>query len=224
MPALLVPFLGVVAVLTVTPGPDMLLVLRNGLRGDTRTAWFTGLGCCAGISVHASAAVLGLSAVLAASATAYSVVKLAGAAYLVYLGVRMLLSALRPAPPDTGPDHTGPGTPQHGTGPDLMPAGALGRRVAFRQGLFTNLLNPKIALLFLTLLPQFVGTGEPRLRTTAMLAAIFLALALIWWRLFTLALAPVSRVMRNPRVRRTLDGVAGTAMLAIGAKVALEPR
>ncbi|MGI8331266.1 LysE family translocator [Actinomadura scrupuli] len=222
MPVLLVPFLGVVAVLTVTPGPDMLLVLRNGLRGGSRTAWFTGLGCCAGISVHATAAVLGLSAVLAASATAYSVVKLAGAAYLAYLGVRMLLSALRPAPRDAGAEtgtETAPGRTR-----EPAATGVLGRAAAFRQGLFTNLLNPKIALLFLTLLPQFVGSGEPRLRTTAVLAAVFLALAVIWWRLFTLALSPVSRLLRTPRVRRTLDGVTGTVMLAIGVKVALEPR
>jgi threonine/homoserine/homoserine lactone efflux protein len=215
MPVLLVPFLGVVAVLTVTPGPDMLLVLRNGLRGGSRTAWFTGLGCCAGISLHATAAVLGLSAVLAASATAYSVVKLAGVAYLAYLGVRMLLSALRPAAQDTG---------AVAVQEMVSSVGALGRGAAFRQGLFTNVLNPKIALLFLTLLPQFVGAGEPRLRTTAMLAAIFLGLAVVWWRLFTLALAPISQVLRTARVRRVLDGVAGTAMLAIGAKVALEPR
>ncbi|MCW2917599.1 MAG: Lysine exporter protein [Actinomycetia bacterium] len=193
----------------------MLLVLRNGLRGGSRTAWFTGLGCCAGISLHATAAVLGLSAVLAASATAYSVVKLVGAAYLAYLGMRMLLSALRPATQDTG---------AVAVQEMASPVGALGRGAAFRQGLFTNVLNPKIALLFLTLLPQFVGAGEPRLRTTAMLAAIFLGLAVVWWRLFTLALGPISQVLRTARVRRVLDGVAGTAMLAIGAKVALEPR
>jgi threonine/homoserine/homoserine lactone efflux protein len=213
MPLLLVPFLGVVTVLTVTPGPDMLLVLRNGLRGGSRTAWFTGLGCCAGISLHATAAVLGLSAVLAASATAYSVVKLAGAAYLAYLGVRMLLSALRPATQDAGPV----------TVQEMESAGVLKRGAAFRQGLFTNLLNPKIALLFLTLLPQFVGAGEPRLRTTATLAAIFLGLAVVWWRLFTLALGPIARVLQTARVRRVLDGVAGTVMLAIGTEVALEP-
>jgi threonine/homoserine/homoserine lactone efflux protein len=228
VPVLLVPFLGVVAVLTVTPGPDMLLVLRNGLRGGSRTAWFTGLGCCAGISVHATAAVLGLAAVLAASAAAYWVVKLAGAAYLTYLGLRMLLSALRPTAQETAPQGTplrdtrpgnaGPRAPEDGP----APAGVPGRGAAFRQGLFTNLLNPKIALLFLTLLPQFVGAGEPRLRTTAVLAAIFLGLAVLWWRLFTLALDPLSRVLASPRVRRALDGVAGTLLLAIGTKVALE--
>lgn len=207
MPDLLLPFLGVVAVLTVTPGPDMLLVVRNGLSGGTRAAWLTGLGCCAGISAHATAAVLGLSAVLAASATAYTVVKVAGAAYLAYLGVRMLLAAWRP-----GPD---PAAATTAAGPVLT------GRAAFRQGLLTNLLNPKIALLFLTLLPQFVADGEPRLRTTATLAVIFLVLAVLWWRTFSLAIGPISRVLREQRSRRILDGVAGTALLAVGARVAL---
>ncbi|WP_119730294.1 LysE family translocator [Thermomonospora amylolytica] len=212
MPDLLIPFLGVVAVLTITPGPDMLLVLRNGLRGGSRTAWFTGLGCCLGISCHAAAAVLGLSAVLAASATAYTVVKTAGAVYLAYLGVRMLAGALR-----------GGGDPQ-GPEPAVPAGGGPGAGAAFRQGLLTNLLNPKIALLFLTLLPQFVGAGEPRLRTTAVLALVFLAIAVAWWRLFTLALGPISRLLRGARTRRVLDGVAGTMLLGIGIRMALEHR
>ncbi|HEX2316129.1 MAG TPA: LysE family translocator [Thermomonospora sp.] len=218
MPDLLLPFLGVVAVLTVTPGPDMLLVLRNGLRCGPRVAWFTGLGCCLGIACHATAAVLGLSAVLAASSAAYTAVKVAGAAYLAYLGVRMLLAALRPAAggPAAGPEGTGAGP---GDGPE-----ALGRGAAFRQGLFTNLLNPKIALLFLTLLPQFVAPAEPRLRTTAALALVFLVIAVVWWRLFTLALTPVSRALRGARARRALDGVAGVMLLGVGVRVAFEHR
>jgi len=215
VPQLLVPFLGMVAVLTVTPGPDMLLVLRNGLRCGSRTAWFTGVGCCVGIACHATAAVLGLSAVLAASAGAYTVVKTAGAFYLAYLGIRMLIAA-RHEPPPAEPEPTEP--------LPATPAIALTPVQAFRQGLFTNLLNPKIALLFLTLLPQFVGSDEPRLRTTATLAAVFLVIAVVWWRVLTLLLEPVSRVLRGPRARRILDGVAGTMLVAIGAKVALEHR
>jgi threonine/homoserine/homoserine lactone efflux protein len=86
----------------------------------------------------------------------------------------------------------------------------------------TNLLNPKIALLFLTLLPQFVADGEPRLRTTATLAAVFLGLAVLWWRTFSLAIGPISRLLRGRRSRRTLDALAGGALLAISARVALE--
>lgn len=254
MPALLLPFLGVVAVLTITPGPDMLLVLRNGLRDGSRTAWFTGLGCCTGIATHATAAVLGLSALLAASATAYSLVKLAGAAYLAYLGIRMLIAAFGRTTAEITPPSGTTAVPQAAAAPgEAAPSGTaatsgtaalggmaasgaassggaagsesgLGLGGAFRQGLFTNLLNPKIALLFLTLLPQFVGSGEPRERTTAMLAVVFLGLAVLWWRVFTLALAPVARWLRRPRVRRTLDALAGSAMIAIGVKVAFEPR
>ena len=215
MPELLLPFLGMVAVLTVTPGPDMLLVLRNGLRGGTHVAWFTGLGCCLGIACHATAAVLGLSAVLAASAGAYMVVKTVGALYLTYLGLRMLRSAFRST-------HTEP-APEDGNGlPSSGASSTVGAGEAFRQGLFTNLLNPKIALLFLTLLPQFVGSGEPRLRTTATLAVVFLVIAVCWWRVFTLLLGPVARVLHRDRARRVLDGIAGTLLVGIGVKVALE--
>ena len=208
MPELLLPYLGVVAVLTITPGPDMLLVIRNGLSAGVRGAWLTGLGCCAGISVHATAAVLGLSAILAASPAAYTAVKLAGAAYLAYLGIRLLISAIMSgdAPP---PDET-------------APAAARGAGTPFRQGLVTNLLNPKIALLFLTLLPQFVADGEPRLRTTAALAAVFLGGAVLWWRTFSLAIGPISRTLRGRRSRRLLDAVAGCALIAISVRVALE--
>jgi threonine/homoserine/homoserine lactone efflux protein len=94
----------------------------------------------------------------------------------------------------------------------------------FRQGLVTNLLNPKIALLFLTLLPQFVADGEPRLRTTATLAAVFLGVAVLWWRTFSLAIGPISRVLRGPRSRRALDTLAGSALVAVGLSVALTDR
>ena len=210
------PFLGMVAVLTVTPGPDMLLVLRNGLRGGTRVAWFTGLGCCLGIACHATAAVLGLSAVLAASAGAYMVVKTVGAAYLAYLGLKMLRGAFRSTYTEPAPEQGS------GLGVPVAAGSRVGAVEAFRQGLFTNLLNPKIALLFLTLLPQFVGSGEPRLRTTATLAVVFLVIAVCWWRVFTLLLGPVARVLRRDRARRVLDGIAGTLLVGIGVKVALE--
>jgi threonine/homoserine/homoserine lactone efflux protein len=209
VPELLLPFLGVVALLTITPGPDMLLVVRNGLSAGVRGAWRTGLGCCLGISVHATAAVLGLSAILAASAAAYATVKLAGALYLAYLGIRMLISAIMSG--DAAQEAT-----EHAEAP------VRGSGRAFRQGLVTNLLNPKIALIFLTLLPQFVADDEPRLRTTAILAAVFLGIAVLWWRTFSLAIGPISRALRAQRSRRVLDAVAGCALLTISARVAFE--
>ncbi len=207
-PHLLVPFLLVVAVLTITPGPDMVLVLRNGVRGGPWTAWATGLGCCTGIAVHATAAVLGLSVLLATSAAAFTVIKLAGAAYLIWLGASTLWSSLRrrPAAADADPAPHPPPT----------------MAAAYRQGLLTNLLNPKIALLFLTLLPQFVAPDEPRTATSAVLAGIFLAIAVLWWAVFSAAVGGLGRLLSRPRVRTALDRVAGTVLVAIGLRVALD--
>jgi threonine/homoserine/homoserine lactone efflux protein len=186
----------------------MLLALRNGLRGGAQAAWETGLGCCAGIAVHAALAVLGLSAILAASSEAFTAVKLAGAAYLVFLGVQAIVSSLRGrsmAVPEAGADRGAGGSP-------------------FRQGLVTNLLNPKMPLLFLTLLPQFVADGEPRVATTAVLAAIFLVGALVWWRAFSLAVAPLGRFLSRPRVVTWFDRGTGALLVALGLRVALERR
>ena len=204
MPDLLLPYLAVIAVLTITPGPDMLLVLRNGIRDGSEAAWATGLGCCAGIAVHATLAVLGLSAILAASSEAFTVVKVAGAVYLVFLGVQAIRSSFEVR------RSLGRGAERTGS--------------AFRQGLVSNLLNPKVALLFLTLLPQFVGSGEPRVATTAALAAIFLAIAVLWWRAFSLAIGPLGGFLSRPAVVAWFDRGTGALLVALGLRVALERR
>ena len=209
MPHHLVAFLLVVAVLTVTPGPDMALVLRNGVRGGSRLAWWTGLGCCAGITVHATLAVLGLSAILAASATAYTVLRIAGGVYLVYLGAMALLGSFR--------DHATPDKPA------VPRETSTTRRAAFRQGVLSNILNPKIALLFLTLLPQFIGATEPRLTTSALLAATFLAVAVLWWRLFSLGVGALGAVLSRRRVRVVFERVTGVVLVALGIRVVTAP-
>jgi threonine/homoserine/homoserine lactone efflux protein len=208
MPDLLLPYLAVIAVLTITPGPDMLLALRNGIRGGPQAAWATGLGCCAGIAVHAALAVLGLSAILAASSEAFTVVKIAGAAYLIGLGIQAIVGSFR--------DHEAPAAPAADSSIDA--------RSAYRQGFTTNLLNPKMPLLFLTLLPQFVADGEPRIATTAALAAIFLIGALVWWRAFSLAVGPLGRLLSRPRVVAWFDRGAGALLVGLGVRVAFERR
>ncbi|MFD0488400.1 LysE family translocator [Saccharopolyspora spinosporotrichia] len=130
------------------PGPDLALGLRNSLRGGTSAMWWTGLGCCSGLLVHAVASVVGLSALFAASAQAYMVLKLAGAAYLVWLGGSTLWKSWRNRHEPVALDLP------------AAPKTAIDRRTAFRQGLVSNLLNPKIILLFLTLLPQFISPGS----------------------------------------------------------------
>ena len=206
MPAQLVPFLAVVAVLTLTPGPDMALVLRNGVRGGVRIAWWTGLGCCTGIAAYATASAIGLAAILAVSTTAFMVIKLVGAAYLVHLGVMTLWHSRRRPASST---------------PTATPLPALGRTAAFRQGLVSNLLNPKIALIFLTLIPQFVSPGESALTTTAVLAAVFLGVAVVWWRVFSLAVGALGPVLSRERVRTSIERVTGTVLIGLGLRVAL---
>lgn len=214
MPAQLVPFLLFVIMLTIVPGPDTALGLRNSLRGGSTAMWWTGLGCCAGLLVHAAASVIGLSALLAASAAAYTAVKLAGAGYLVWLGASTLWKSLRhrPAPP---PSET-PEAAATATGT------ALTRRTAFRQGLVSNLLNPKIILLFLTLLPQFISPGEPRVATSTALALTFLAVALVWWRLISWLVGGMRKLLARRRVVVALERLTGGVLLAVGLRVALD--
>ncbi|HEY2327895.1 MAG TPA: LysE family translocator [Gaiellaceae bacterium] len=204
MPDRIGPFFAVVAVLTLTPGPDMALVLRNGVRGGARAAWWTGLGCCTGIACWALAATGGLSALVVASHSAFTVVKVIGGVYLAYLGV----SALRQLR-------------QHVSVSDVTQAATDDWRAAYRQGLATNLLNPKIALIFLTLLPQFVAAGEPVGTTTAKLAGAFLVTAVVWWRVFSLAVGALGRLLSRPRVRMALEGVTGVVLIGLGVRVVL---
>ena len=225
MPDLLVPYLAVIALITITPGPDMLLVLRNGIREGSEAAWMTGLGCCLGIAVHAALAVLGLSAILAASAEAFTVVRVAGAAYLVWVGVQAIHGSFaEPREPPASSASLKESREPPTWGGDRASSVTGSQRTFFRQGLFSNLLNPKIALLFLTLLPQFVADGEPRVATTALLAAVFLTIAVLWWRAFSLAVRPLGRVLSRPAVVRWFDRGTGALLVGLGVRVALERR
>jgi threonine/homoserine/homoserine lactone efflux protein len=204
VPRELLPFLGVVAVLTITPGPDMALVLRNGVRGGSSGAWWTALGCITGIAAYATATTAGLSALLIASHTAFTTLRLVGGIYLAYLGLTALWHARRSLAAATVE----------------VPAVA-SRRTAYRQGLVTNLLNPKIALLFLTLIPQFVATGEPAFRTTGILAGTFLVIAVVWWRVFSLAVGALGRWLARPRVGTWLESLTGCVLVGLGVRVVL---
>jgi threonine/homoserine/homoserine lactone efflux protein len=215
MPEHLLPFLGVVAVITLLPGPDMALGVRNGVLGGRRATWMTGVGCLAGLALWAIASVLGLAALLAASGKAFDVVRIAGAVYLAFLGVGALRSAVSERATSTGrwPGlQVVTGTTQ-ATGSD---------RMWLRQGLVSNLLNPKIALLFLTLLPQFVGAGEARAATTAKLAIAMLLIEIVWWAFFSAAVGAVSRALQSPSIRRAIEGLAGTLLVGLAVRIAAQ--
>jgi RhtB (resistance to homoserine/threonine) family protein len=200
-----VAFIGVVAVIIVLPGPDMALVLQNGLGRGKRAAVETALGINAGLLVWAVAAALGVAALLRASAPAFTLLKLAGAAYLVWLGLRALRDAWRGAA-------------------DASAAPRRRTTSPFRQGLLSNLLNPKIALVFTTLIPQFVDAGAPAVAQTLLLAAIFIGMGLVWLTSYALLVAKVGEHLRRSGVRRALNAVTGTVLSTLGVRLALTDR
>ncbi|HUA12275.1 MAG TPA: LysE family translocator [Solirubrobacteraceae bacterium] len=209
MPKELWAFLGVVAVMAVLPGPDMALAIRNGIAGGRRAALLTGLGFAIGLTIWAAASVLGLAALLAALPGAFTAVRIAGAVYLVWLGAGSLRAAY------AGSERAG--RLSLAAREDV----ASHPRAWLRQGVVSNLLNPKIALLFITLLPQFVVTGEGRTGATAILAAAMVLLSLAWWVLFAFAVGTISGWLSRPAVRRAVQALAGVILIALALRVAL---
>lgn len=209
-PHLLLAYLAACAVLILTPGPDMLFVIAQTLRGGAARGWAAALGIFVGTFGHVAFAAIGLAAVLAASPGLFLAVRVAGAAYLIWLGVNCLRAALR--------TDGGAAAPENAIGGAL-----LGRGTAFRQGMVTNLLNPKVALFFLAFLPQFVAPD----RAPAWLQMLLLGplLPLFALPFFGALIAAAGRAASAlARVRRWLDAVAGTVFVGLGVRVLLAPR
>ena len=198
-------FTGIAALLTVLPGADMALVAKVTLLDGKRAAFLTSLGICAGLPVHATASALGLSLILATSAEAFAVVKFAGAGYLAYLGVRTIRDSLRPA-----------------ADPGVTAAPARSRRAAFTQGFLSNVLNPKVALFYLTFLPQFITPGDNVLAKSLLLAGIHAVLGLLWLPLYAYTIDRLGAVVRG--ARRWLERLSGAALIGLGVRLALERR
>ena len=195
-------FIGVAAILTILPGADMALVTRNVLAVGRRRTMLTIGGICAGCIIHATASALGLSAILATSATAFDVVKTIGAAYLVFLGVQSIREAGRVASPaNVGSSR----------------AAAFG---PFLQGFLTNVLNPKVAIFYLTFLPQFIGPGEPVFRRSLFLASLHIAMGFVWLTAYAWFVDQLGAVLTRPRVKAWLERVTGGLLIALGARLA----
>lgn len=202
-------FSGVAAILTITPGIDMALVTRAVLAGGQRVAFPTTLGILSGLAIWGAASAVGVSALLATSATAFGVLKLAGAAYLVYLGIQTLRRARSGATSEVA------ATPRTSE----ASAGA-----AFRQGLLSNLLNPKIAVFYATLLPQFVVAGDPVLTKSLLLTGIHVAMGLVWLTGYAWVVTRAGDLLRGPRARRALEAVTGSVLVGLGVGLALDRR
>ena len=206
-------FLGVITLLTTTPGADMAMVSRSVFLGGRPAAFATTLGIAAGCMIWAIASAAGVAAVLAASETAYDVLRLVGAAYLVWLGVQSLLAAAR------GYAGEGGQTPSRG---QTLGSDRGSRRRPFRQGLLTNIFNPKIALFYTTFLPQFIGPGDPVLLLSIAMASVHIALGIVWLSAYAWLLDRAVDAFRGSRLRRTLDAVTGAVLVAIGVRVAAD--
>jgi threonine/homoserine/homoserine lactone efflux protein len=188
--------------LNLTPGQDTMFILGRSLTGGLRAGVAAAVGISAGTVVHALAAALGLAALLATSARAFTVVKLLGAGYLIYLGLRLLL------------------TPASGGATESASAGTT--RSALLQGLVTNLLNPKVALFFLAFLPQFIDVSSPT-KTAAflLLGATFITTGLLWCLVLACAAARLQAFfVRRPTARTLIDRTVGALFLGLGLRLA----
>ena len=207
--ATVIAFVGIAALLTITPGADMALVTKNALAGGRGAALTTTFGIVTGVMAWAVASALGIAALLAASATAFVVLKLVGAAYLVLLGLQAIWGTRRGAA---------------SSDPDIGEEEKRAEGSAFRQGLITNLLNPKIAVFYTTLLPRFIVPGDPVLLKSLLLAGIHTLMGLVWLTAYATLVTRAGDVLRGPRVKRALDRVTGGVLIGLGVRLATDER
>ena len=199
-------FLIVATLLIVTPGPDTALVIKHALGSGWRASSMTALGIALGSLVWGLTAVLGLAVLLEKSVTAFTVFKLAGAAYLLYLGVRTIAGTLRQK------DATG------------LPRATFNRVAdvaALRQGLVNNLLNPKAGAIFATALPQFVSWSDSPMRLLLMMAA-YEAILLVWLNLYGYAISRARQSRMGKGLRAALERLMGMVLIALGVRLAFE--
>ncbi|MFB4263587.1 LysE family translocator [Nonomuraea sp. GTA35] len=198
-------FGGVVLLGAMSPGPDFAVVVRRSVVSGRAHGMAAAAGIAVGVFAWVVAAATGVAALLAASAVAFTVVKVAGAAYLLYLGVRSLRAAWR------------------GSGAlrlDVPDPGGRGSWAAFTEGLLTNVLNPKAALFFVALVPQFLGAGV----SVAALGGVALAGTVAWFLVVANVVGVLRKVFARPAVRRTVDGLTGAALIGLGVKLATSTR
>jgi threonine/homoserine/homoserine lactone efflux protein len=201
-------FLGISLAIIVTPGQDTALTIRNALLGGRRSGVFTALGVAAGQALWALAAAAGVAALLQASEPAFVALKLAGAAYLILLGVQALSQALRRRSREAVGGR--------------RPSGGVVPVVAFRQGVVSNLGNPKMAVFVTSLLPPFAGGGS----FLVLLArgAAFCLLTLTWLTAYAVTVAKAGDFLRRRRIRRLLDALTGAVLVALGLRLVAEER
>ena len=199
----LLAFVGAASILTITPGLDTALVLRSAAAGGSKPAAYAAVGIALGCLIWGAAVAIGLGALLAASRLAYTMLRWAGAAYLLWTGFKLI------AHPREGFDARWEGSQEVSS-------------VSFlKQGLLTNILNPKVGVFYITFLPQFVPPRANVALFSFLLAAIHVLLGLIWFAVLISATLPMGRLLRQPRFVKAMDRIAGVVFIGFGAKLAL---
>jgi threonine/homoserine/homoserine lactone efflux protein len=203
-------FVGISAVVILTPGQDTALTIRNTLLGGRPAGLATAVGVAVGQGGWTLAASLGLTAVLVASEFAFAAIRLIGAGYLIYLGAHSVWIAIRPGHAEDRPA-------------DDRAIGMTPRQ-ALRQGVFSNLANPKMAIFFSSLLPQFVAPGSSTFAAMLVLGLVFVSMTLAWLSIYATIVARAGHVLRRPRARRAFDAAMGSILVAFGVRLAVDRR
>jgi len=197
-----------ITLLSISPGVDTVLVLRNTARGGVKDGMLTNLGIGSGLFIHATVSALGISAILLQSAWAFTALKIAGAAYLIWLGINSLRGAVKGA----------------GSLQVASVRGSCDPKRSLREGLLSNVLNPKPIVFYMAFLPQFIDPAGSVLSQSLFLAAIHFVISCSWQGALVLLVERARRMLAKPAVGSWLDGITGSAMVLLGGKLALESR
>lgn len=206
-------FAGIAFFLAITPGADTILVMRSVLTSNWQAGIATNLGICSGLLTHALFSALGLSLVLVRSATAFEIVKLVGSCYLIFLGIQTIWQALK------GKSILMPIKTTRGK--------SKGRKTVkqyFISGLFTNLLNPKVALFYLAFLPQFIEPADTTMFKSVLLGGIHLFFSFVWLIVVTTFVGGLKQFLSQPKVKNTLEVITGITLISLGVKLGLEQK
>lgn len=204
----LLTFVGAACLIAMVPGPSTAVILRRSVLHGRASGVATVLGNEAGVLLWGLAAAFGVSAVLVASEIAYTVMRIAGAAFLVWMGASALWRARRRA---------------EAAGPEPAEEGPASHWRAFRVGLLTNAANPKAGVFAVSLLPQFVPPGAPVLPTLVLFSVVWALIDLVWYLGLVWLAARARATFRQPSVRRRMEQVSGTVLVALGLRLAAQP-
>jgi threonine/homoserine/homoserine lactone efflux protein len=202
-------YLIAITLLTITPGVDTMLIIRNTSRGGFRDGAFSSLGICSGLFVHAGISAVGISVILLHTAWAFMAFKLVGACYLMWLGINNWKEVLSIKQPILKPGYVPVST-------GFKPMSSL------REGFLSNVLNPKTAVFYMAFLPQFITPSGSALMQSLMLAGYHFMIAMIWQCFLAITVNQAGKWLQKPRVSRIMGGVTGTVMIAFGLKLAVD--